>query len=169
MTVAHDIDLPALLAERLASTHPDMLRELLATFIHTLMGADADALCAVLRMVSAAPSAPIPATAIVIANSIPGQAVWIWRSLSCGRAPISPSGCWGAANAPNGPRRRWWPPAICWGRYLHRHVEIDGERAKIRHRKDIRAGTRLAQVCRRCCGPIVCTSARTTARLNKPV
>ena len=45
MTTAHDIDWPAVLAERLTSTHPDVLRELLATFIHTLMGAEADALC----------------------------------------------------------------------------------------------------------------------------
>ena len=34
-----------MLAERLTTTHPDVLRELLATFIHTLMGAEADALC----------------------------------------------------------------------------------------------------------------------------
>ena len=33
------------LAERLTTTHPDVLRELLATFIHTLMGTEADALC----------------------------------------------------------------------------------------------------------------------------
>jgi putative transposase len=45
MTTAHDIDLPAVLAERLTTTHPDVLRELLATFIHTLIGAEADALC----------------------------------------------------------------------------------------------------------------------------
>ena len=45
MTTAHDIDWPAVLAERLTSTHPDVLRELLATFIHTLMGAEADAVC----------------------------------------------------------------------------------------------------------------------------
>ena len=45
MTTAHDIDLPTVLAERLTTTHPDVLRELLATFIHTLMGAEADALC----------------------------------------------------------------------------------------------------------------------------
>jgi transposase-like protein len=32
-------------AERLTTTHPDVLRVLLATFIHTLMGAVADALC----------------------------------------------------------------------------------------------------------------------------
>lgn len=45
MTTDHGIDLPGLLAERLTSTHPDVLRELLAAFIHTLMGAEADALC----------------------------------------------------------------------------------------------------------------------------
>jgi putative transposase len=45
MTSAHDIDWPQVLAERLTTAHPDVLRELLATFIHTLMGAEADALC----------------------------------------------------------------------------------------------------------------------------
>ena len=45
MTTAHDIDWPPVLAERLTTCHPDVLRELLATFIHTLMGAEADALC----------------------------------------------------------------------------------------------------------------------------
>ncbi|BBZ43361.1 transposase for insertion sequence element IS1081 [Mycobacterium parmense] len=45
MTTAHDIDWPAVLADRLTTTSPDVLRELLATFIHTLMGAEADALC----------------------------------------------------------------------------------------------------------------------------
>ena len=45
MTIAHDIDWPQVLAERLTTTHPDVLRELLTTFIHTLMGAEADALC----------------------------------------------------------------------------------------------------------------------------
>jgi len=36
MTTAHDIDLPAVLAERLTTCHPDVLRELLAAFIHAL-------------------------------------------------------------------------------------------------------------------------------------
>ena len=45
MTNAHDIDWPAVLADRLTSAHPDVLRELLSTFIHTLLGAEADALC----------------------------------------------------------------------------------------------------------------------------
>jgi hypothetical protein len=43
MTTAHDIDWPQVLADRLTRTSPDVLRELLATFIHTLMGAEADA------------------------------------------------------------------------------------------------------------------------------
>ncbi|GCA97462.1 hypothetical protein NCCNTM_10970 [Mycolicibacterium sp. NCC-Tsukiji] len=34
-----------MLADRLTTCHPDVLRELLATFIHALMGAEADALC----------------------------------------------------------------------------------------------------------------------------
>jgi len=38
MTTAHDIDWPQLVAERLTSAHPDVLRELLSMFIHTLMG-----------------------------------------------------------------------------------------------------------------------------------
>ena len=45
MTTAYDIDWPAVLAERLITTHPDVLRELLSTFIHTLMGTGADVLC----------------------------------------------------------------------------------------------------------------------------
>jgi putative transposase len=45
MTTTHDIDLPTVLAERLTTCHLDVLRELLATFIHTLMGAETDALC----------------------------------------------------------------------------------------------------------------------------
>ena len=44
-TTVHDIDLPTVLADRLTSASPDVLRELLAMFIHTLMGAEADALC----------------------------------------------------------------------------------------------------------------------------
>ncbi len=45
MTSAHDIDLQQILTDRLTGASPDLLRELLTTFIHTLMGAEADALC----------------------------------------------------------------------------------------------------------------------------
>lgn len=41
MTTAHDIDWPQVLADRLTTCYPDVLRELLATFIHTVLGAEA--------------------------------------------------------------------------------------------------------------------------------
>jgi hypothetical protein len=45
MTTAHDIDWPQVLADRLTTASPDVLRELFSMFIHALMGAEADALC----------------------------------------------------------------------------------------------------------------------------
>lgn len=99
MTAAHSIDLPAVLAERLTATHPDVLRELLTTFIHTLMGA--------------VPNAPTPETATGTTNSTSAQAVWISRSQSCATVPTSRTGCCNAANAPSGPSPPWLPPVTC--------------------------------------------------------
>ena len=79
MTTAHDIDWPAVLADRLTTTHPDVLRELLSTFIHTLLGAEADP-SVVPVTVSAAASGSISATGTGIVNSTPGRGHWIWRS-----------------------------------------------------------------------------------------
>jgi hypothetical protein len=79
------------LAERLTTAHPDVLRELLATFIHTLMGAEADALCGA----GYGQPAPIGRTSVTVTgngNSIPAQARWIWRSPSCGTDRISRTG-----------------------------------------------------------------------------
>ncbi len=45
MTTAHNIDPQQILTDRLTGASPDLLRELLTMFIHTLMGAEADALC----------------------------------------------------------------------------------------------------------------------------
>ena len=45
MTSPHLIDAEQLLADQLAQASPDLLRELLSTFIAALMGAEADALC----------------------------------------------------------------------------------------------------------------------------
>ena len=101
MTTAHDIDWPQVLAERLTTTHPDVLRELLATFIHTLMGAEADALCGA-GYGQRSSERTNHATATGTANSTPAQDHWIWRSPSCGTAPTSRTGCWNAANAPSG-------------------------------------------------------------------
>src|SRR5262245_59633713 len=45
MTVSPSIDPARLLEEQLAQASPDLLRELLTTFINTLMSAEADAVC----------------------------------------------------------------------------------------------------------------------------
>lgn len=45
MTSSHPIDLERLLSDQLAEASPDLLRGLLSTFIHALMGAEADAIC----------------------------------------------------------------------------------------------------------------------------
>ena len=45
MTVNPSIDPARLLEEQLAQASPDLLRELLGTFIHTLLSAEADAVC----------------------------------------------------------------------------------------------------------------------------
>ncbi|WP_235678715.1 hypothetical protein [Mycolicibacterium aubagnense] len=68
MTTAHNIDLPVL-AGRLTTAIPSV-RELLATFIHTLMMAPADALCGAGYGERSA-DAPIPATATDTVNSTP--------------------------------------------------------------------------------------------------
>jgi putative transposase len=45
MTANTSIDPAGFLHDQLASASPDLLRELLTTFINALMGADADAIC----------------------------------------------------------------------------------------------------------------------------
>ena len=101
MTAAHDIDWPQVLAERLTTTHPDVLRELLATFIHTLMGAEADAVCGAAH--GQRSTGRTNQRGIGAASSTRGQERWIWQSVSRGRARTSRTGCWNGANAPSGP------------------------------------------------------------------
>src|SRR5690349_22397503 len=45
MTSVQRIDPSAMLSDQLAEASPDMLRKLMSTFIHALMGAEADAVC----------------------------------------------------------------------------------------------------------------------------
>ena len=101
MTTAHDIDWPQLLTERLTATHPDVLRELVATFIHTLMGAEADAQC----------SAEYGQRSAERTNQRNGYRHRQFDtragsldlgSPSCGTARISRNGCWNAANERSG-------------------------------------------------------------------
>ncbi len=99
MTVRSSIDPALLLEEQLAQASPDLLRELLGTFINTLLSAEADAVCGA-EYGTTSPErvnrrngyrhrdfdVPAPSTS---------------RSPSCGPAPTSPSGCSNDASAPN--------------------------------------------------------------------
>ncbi len=101
MTTAHDIDWPQVLAERLTTTHPDVLRELQSTFIHTLMGAEADALC----------GAGYGERSTERTNQRNGYRARQFDTRtgsldlaipSCGTGPISRTGCWSATNVRSG-------------------------------------------------------------------
>ena len=100
MTVTPSIDPARLLEEQLAQASPDLLRELLGTFINTLMSAEADAVCGAEYGAVPRRSGSTVATATGTATSTPAPAPSTWRSPSCGRAPTSRTGCWSAASAP---------------------------------------------------------------------
>ena len=102
MTAPSSIDPAHFLHEQLAQASPDLLRQMLTTFINTLMSAEADAVCgAELRRAQRGAdqrAQRLPAAA----SSTPAPAPWTSRSRSCGRAPTSRTGCWSAAAAPSG-------------------------------------------------------------------
>lgn len=102
MTTADSVDWPTVLANRLATTHLDVLRELLSWFIHTLMGAEADALCGdrILRAQHGARQLTqrLPASPIRHLH----RHIGLGKSPRCDSDPTSRTGCWNAANAPSG-------------------------------------------------------------------
>ena len=99
MTNAHNIDLSAVLADRLA-TGPSRRAARAAVHVHPrLMGAEADARCVGPATASAA-SAPTNAMATGGASSDPPQGTFELAIPNCGRARISRTGCWNAANVP---------------------------------------------------------------------
>ena len=82
MTVNPSIDPARMLEEQLAQASPDLLRNLLGTFIETLLSADADAVCGA-AYGTAHRSGSTAATATGTATSTPVPAPWTWRSPSC--------------------------------------------------------------------------------------
>ena len=88
MTAPSSIDPTRFLHEQLDQASPDLLRQMLATFINTLMSAEADAICGAPYGQPARTGATC-ATATGTATLTPGRAPWTWRSRSCGRAPTS--------------------------------------------------------------------------------
>ena len=90
MTVNPSIDPARLLEEQLAQASPDLLRELLTTFINTLMSAEADAVCGAELRRQSARSGPTAATATGTGTSTPAPAPWTWRSPSCATGSYFP-------------------------------------------------------------------------------
>src|SRR4051794_39326514 len=94
------IDPARMLEEQLAQASPDLLRELLGSFINTLLSAEADAVCGVeYGTVSAERSNRRNGYRHCDFDTALGP--WTGRSPSCGRALISPSGSWSAASGPS--------------------------------------------------------------------
>ena len=102
MTVRSSIDPARLLEEQLAQASPDLLRELLSTFINTLLSAEADAVCGAEYGTSARERVnrrngyrhrDFDTRAGTLDVAVPKLRT---------RAPTSRSGCWSAASAPSG-------------------------------------------------------------------
>lgn len=92
MTTAHNIDWPAVPADRLTTCHPDVLRELLATFIHALMGAEADACAVRVNPVNEAATATVAAAAspCPLDKTLPISVSYVSRSVSLGEVLFPP-------------------------------------------------------------------------------
>ena len=102
MTVTPSIDPARLLEEQLAQASPDLLRELLTTFINTLMSAEADAVCGA-AYGQASPDRTNRRNGYRRRDfdtraGTPGAG----GARSCAPAPTSRSGCWSAASGPSG-------------------------------------------------------------------
>ena len=102
MTVRSSIDHARLLEEQLAQASTDLLRELLQTFINTLLSRRGRrGLRRGVRHDDPGPGEPaqrVPAPRL----RHPRPAASTWRSRSCARAPTSPSGCSSGASEPSG-------------------------------------------------------------------
>ena len=115
MTAPPSIDLSGWLAEQLAEASPDLLRQMITTFVQALTGAEADSVC----------GAEYGARAAERTNTrngyrrrewdTPGPAASIWPFPSCGPGRTSRSGCLSAGVAPRPRWCRWWPRATCLG------------------------------------------------------
>ena len=88
-----DRDVVAWLRQQLQETHPDLLREMLATMVQELMGAEAPAALQVPSTVSVRGSEPTLATATPNGTGTPGPAPSNWPFPSCAGAATSRSGC----------------------------------------------------------------------------
>ena len=101
MTAASSIDPARFLDEQLAQARPDLLRQMMSTFVNTLRSAEADAVCGAEYGARSAERTntrngyrhrDFDTRAGTLEVAIP----------SCGRAPTSSTGCWNASAGPSG-------------------------------------------------------------------
>ena len=88
-----DRDVVAWLRQQLQETHPDLLREMLATMVGELMGAEAQTLCRP-SSASARVSGPTLATATGNGNGTRALGLCRWQSPSSARVATSRTGSW---------------------------------------------------------------------------
>ena len=92
MTANTSIDPAVFLHEQLAQASPDLMRELLGTFINALLSAQADSVCGAEYGTRSADRAN-RATATGTVTSTPAPGPSTWRCRSCARGPSSRTGC----------------------------------------------------------------------------
>ena len=115
MTAVRSIDPARSCPEHLAQASPDLLRELLSTFIQTLLSADADAVCgAAYGTVSPERIEPRNGYRHRDLDTRVGTIDVAIPKLRSGHA-TSRSGCWSGAAGRGGADHRWWRPATCSG------------------------------------------------------
>jgi hypothetical protein len=145
MTVNPSIDLARLLEEQLAQASPDLLRELLTTFVNTLMSAEADAVCGA-GYGQASPERTNRRNGYRPREFDTRAGTLDLAVPKLRQGTTSPSGCWSAASAPSGRSPRWWRPATCSGvdpadgqagavPGHHQPVEVPGQRDGHRARR----------------------------------
>ncbi len=93
MTANTSIDPAVFLHEQLAQASPDLMRELLGTFINALLSAQADSVCGAEYGTRSRGPRQQPQRATGTGTSTPAPAPSTWRSRSCARGPSSRTGC----------------------------------------------------------------------------
>ena len=101
MTATPSIDSAGLLEEQLAQASPDLLRELLTTFINTLMLVEADAVCGA-AYGQTSPDRVNRRNGYRVREFDTRAGTLDLRCRNCVRAATFPSGCWSDASAPSG-------------------------------------------------------------------
>ena len=103
----HDIDPARFLQDQLDQASPNLMRDMLSTFINALLSAQADSVCGA-EYGTRDPDRVNSRNGyrhreLDTESWTPGSAPWMSRSRNCARAACSPGGCWSDTAAPSRP------------------------------------------------------------------